>query len=55
MMEKWPEPTEEEPSIEDLELQGFDGIVEATDGCMVEPDGVCPHGYPSWMLQLELI
>ena len=26
----------------------YDGIAEAVDGCRVEPDGYCPHGYPSW-------
>jgi hypothetical protein len=51
----WPEPTEEEPSMEQLEEWGFDGVVEATDGCRVEPDGVCDHGYPSWFIQLGVI
>ena len=27
---------------------------EAIDGCWVEPDGICPHGYPSWFLELGL-
>lgn len=52
---KWPEPVEEEPTIELLGRWGFDGVVEATDGCSVEPDGVCEHGYPSWFLYLGLI
>jgi len=25
---------------------------EATDGCIVEPDGHCEHGCPSWLLEL---
>jgi hypothetical protein len=33
----------------------FDGVCEATDGCMVEPDGVCPHGCESWLLVMGLI
>jgi hypothetical protein len=32
-----------------------EGMGEATDGCVVEPDGVCPHGHPSWLLALGLI
>lgn len=28
---------------------------EATDGCIVEPDGMCPHGHPSWLVRLGLI
>ncbi len=53
---KWPEPTEPEPTIEELEEWFLDrGQAEATDGCIVEPDGVCPHGHPSWLLWLGLI
>lgn len=28
---------------------------EATDGCWVEHDGMCPHGHRSWLLELGLI
>lgn len=51
----WPESTTPRPS--DVELARFatDSIVDATDGCQVEPDGVCEHGYPSWLIQLGLI
>lgn len=52
---EWPEPTTEEPEIEDLESWMLDGWCEATDGCRVEPDGVCEHGHPSWMLYMGLI
>jgi hypothetical protein len=31
------------------------GIARATDGCKVEPDGVCQHGHPSWILILGYI
>lgn len=52
----WPEPTTDEPDIEDIEEWFEDGDgCEATDGCWVEPDGVCSHGHPSWMLVLGLI
>lgn len=53
---KWPEPTEDEPDLETLEeWMNEDGGCEATDGCWVEPDGVCSHGHPSWLLRLGLI
>lgn len=31
------------------------GRCEATDGCVVEPDGTCEHGNLSWLLELGLI
>ena len=31
------------------------GICKAVDGCTVEPDGICQHGYPSWLLALGMI
>ncbi len=43
------------PSLEQLEQWLMDGICEATDGCIVEPDGTCPHGCSSWLLELGLI
>ena len=53
---RWPEPTTERPDIETLEEWEFDaGGCEATDGCWVEPDGVCQHGHPSWLLRLGYI
>ena len=51
----WPEPTEEEPDMDQLEEWVFDSVCDATDGCTVEPDGVCPHGHPSWLLRLGYI
>lgn len=51
----WPEPTVESPTIEDLGVWVFDGVAEATDGCPIEPDGICEHGYPSWLLFKGLI
>lgn len=49
--------TIEEPSMDQLEEWVFDSVCEAAcaDGCMVEPDGYCEHGNPSWLMQLGLI
>ena len=33
----------------------FGGVVTTVDGCCVEPDGKCPHGYLSPLLILGLI
>jgi len=49
------EPELEPPSLEQLMQWEREGICEATDGCVVEPDGVCPHGCQSWLLELRLI
>lgn len=43
------------PSIKTLERWDNEGIAEATDGCQVEPDGVCEHGKKSWLLVMGLI
>jgi len=43
------------PSLKTLERWVWDGVAKATDGCRVEPDGVCPHGCESWLLKLGLI
>ena len=51
----WPEPTVEEPDLDQLEEWMLDGVCEATDGCLVEVDGVCPHAHPSWLLRLGLV
>ena len=52
----WPEPTTEAPDLETIEEWMWeDGGCEATDGCWLEPDGVCPHGHPSWLLVMGLI
>lgn len=42
---------------EDFDGDGFGdgGVVTTQDGCNVEPDGRCPHGYPSPMVRLGLI
>jgi len=51
----YPTPTEDQPDIDELQEYVSDGICPATDGCDVEPDGVCSHGYPSWLLHLGYI
>ena len=53
---KWPKPTTPAPDLEQIEEWMFeDGGCEATDSCWVEPDGICPHGHPSWLLRLGLV
>ena len=53
---KYPKPTMEEPDIEELMEMEFEyGTCYATDGCTVEPDGVCEHGHPSWMMYWGVI
>ena len=51
----YPEPTVEEPGLDEIGRMVLDGDCWATDGCTVEPDGVCPHGHPSWLLALGMI
>jgi len=46
------------PTIEELMAdESAYGMVEAAcaEGCMVEPDGYCPHGKPSWLIVKGLI
>lgn len=52
---RWPDPTTDQPDMETLLAWFMDGDCEATDGCIVEPDGVCPHGHPSWLLKLGMM
>lgn len=42
-------------TIEDLEDAMNDGGIETADGCWVEPDGRCEHGFPSPMRVLGFI
>ena len=59
----WPEPTTPEPEFVALAQFLFvalaqflfEAVAETTDGCLVEPDGVCRHGHPSWLLRLGVI
>jgi len=43
------------PSIATMTKWMDTGIAKATDGCKVEPDGICKHGKRSWLLILGLI
>ena len=43
------------PSIETMERWMYDGVARATDGCRIEPDGICEHGHQSWLLKSGLI
>lgn len=42
-------------SFEDVMNLAFDDVVEALDGCEIEPDGICPHGHRSPLLVLGFI
>ncbi len=46
---------ETQPSLEQLMEWEMEGGCEATDGCWVEADGTCPHGFNSWLLELGYI
>jgi hypothetical protein len=46
----WPRPTAERPDDDALAEMMADGDCEATDGCTVDPDGICPHGHVSWLM-----
>lgn len=43
------------PQLTTMERWMDEGGAQATDGCWVEPDGICPHGCPSWLLEMGLI
>lgn len=43
------------PSLKTLEKYSSDSVCKATDGCKVEPDGICQHGHKSWLLQLGFV
>lgn len=44
-----------EPDADQLQEWMEEGGCEATDGCWVELDGVCPHGCKSWALEMGLV
>jgi hypothetical protein len=43
------------PSLKRLEHYSFDGVCPTPDGCKVEPDGHCEHGYKSWLMYVGVI
>lgn len=49
------EPALVPPSLDQLRTMLVEGWAEAVDGCVVEPDGICPHGCRSWLGVLRLI
>jgi hypothetical protein len=51
----YPKPETEQPDVQQLAEWTAEAGCEATDGCWVEPDGMCEHGHPSWMLRLGYI
>jgi hypothetical protein len=48
-------PEREAPSDDEIEAWFMDGMAEATDGCSVEVDGICPHGKESWLRHLGMV
>lgn len=52
---RWPRPTVKPPTDRTLERWCNGSSAKATDGCKVEPDGVCPHGHPSWLIRYGYI
>jgi len=46
---------ETEPTFDTCMKWEYDGVAEAIDGCRVEPDGTCPHGYVSWLVAKGMI
>ncbi len=52
----WPSPDEDPPDDTVLERMVLGSInTTSTDGCHVEPDGICPHGHPSWLRKLGIV
>ncbi len=44
-----------QPSMKTLMRWEVEGFSKATDGCVVEVDGTCPHDCKSWLLKLGLV
>ncbi len=47
--------SERQADAEDLWNILDEGVAELEDGCVVEPDGTCPHGNRSPLLEMGLI
>lgn len=43
------------PSVRTLKKWMFNGICPTPDGCKVEPDGTCEHGWNAWLLIMGVI
>lgn len=48
-------PVVDTPTAEQLQEWLSDVTCPATDGCIVEHEGTCPHGHHSWLKHLGLI
>lgn len=44
-----------DPDDEYISGEMMDSVMTAADGCQVEPDGVCPHGYVSPLILLGIM
>jgi hypothetical protein len=44
-----------QPSVYVMQKWLDNGVAKALDGCDTEPDGICEHGAPSWLVKLGLI
>ena len=51
----YPKATIPAPGRKELEYMIYTYCAAATDGCIVEIDGMCQHGHPSWFLKLGLV
>lgn len=43
------------PSLNEIGAMVLGNTSRATDGCEVELDGTCPHGCPSWLIELGIL
>jgi len=43
------------PEWQTLQKWQYEGVARTPDGCRVEPDGICQHGYKSWLLIYGLL
>lgn len=43
------------PGTKTLQKYMFNGICPTPDGCKVEPDGTCPHGWDAWLKIMGVI
>ncbi len=43
------------PSVDEIGTDLWEDAYLAADGCIVEPDGFCEHGFESWLLRMGMI
>jgi hypothetical protein len=53
----WPVPESPAPEMEDIIDAADWGVCPTSceEQCEVEPDGVCEHGHPSWLIRWGMI